>query len=380
MQLTEVLTEIPAGLYVLSANGELAVSDAQHRLHVDPALTKAFTEYNRDFLRAYLREPHAGDRRVAILYDAPEPRSWGRLTLSLEDFLVRDLYPVGGPGNKLTAFQQKNREKSVYRGMELMLEYRDNGAPAYCPVLFNGHVTLAARASALGREPGAEERDIAAIDVLNLIATLPHARRTSSAVLALADRLHRTLIRKDVRGAREFDLQAARHESDKSGPAEDAYADIARDKRLQRAITLPAVDARRLHDTDRLESIERWLRIPHRAVDAGRLREFAQFRALDEARLAELGSRSLVYTAPIGTQLLERNLSDAWNFYLLEGSILLTPADGQTLRVDSGSEQATHPIAFLKPRIYRVDTLTPVSFLWVHDLLLDAVLHAAASK
>ncbi len=380
MQLTEVLTDIPAGLYVLSANGELAVSDAQHRLHVDTGLTQVFAEHSRDFLRAYLREPHAGDRRVAILYDAPEPRSWGRLTLSLEDFLVRDLYPVGGPGNKLTAFQQKNREKSVYRGMELMLEYRENGAPAYCPVLFNGHATLAARASALGRAPGAEERDIAAIDVLNLIATLPHPRRMSTAVQALADRLHRALIRKDVRDVREFDLQTAGHRPDGSGPVGEAYADIARDRRLQRVVTLPSVDASRLHDTDRLDSIERWLRIPHQAVDAGRLREFVQFRALDEARLAELASRSLVYTAPTGTQLLERNLGDAWNFYLLEGAVLLTPADGQTLRVDSGSEQASHPIAFLKPRIYRVETLTPVSFLWVHDLLLDAVLDTAATK
>jgi len=167
---------------------------------------------------------------------------------------------------------------------------------------------------------------------------------------------------------------------DGSGPVGEAYADIARDRRLQRVVTLPSVDASRLHDTDRLESIERWLRIPHQAVDAGRLREFVQFRALDEARLAELASRSLVYTAPTGTQLLERNLGDAWNFYLLEGAVLLTPADGQTLRVDSGSEQASHPIAFLKPRIYRVETLTPVSFLWVHDLLLDAVLTTAATK
>jgi len=53
---------------------------------------------------------------------------------------------------------------------------------------------------------------------------------------------------------------------------------------------------------------------------------------------------------------------------------MLTPADGATLRIDGGTDKAAYPVAFLKPRKYAIESLTPVSFLWVHDLLLEAVL------
>jgi hypothetical protein len=139
-------------------------------------------------------------------------------------------------------------------------------------------------------------------------------------------------------------------------------------------VTLPSVDARRLHESEYVEPIERWLKIPHQPVGMERLRAFAQFRGIDTARLAEFTARSLIYTAPAGIRLLDRGLRDAWNLYLLEGALMLTPEDGATLRVDGGTDKAAHPIAFLKPRKYTVETLTPVSFLWIHDLLLEAVL------
>jgi len=378
MHFTDVLADIPAGLYVLTANGELGVYDAQRQLQIDEPLTQAFAEHNHAFLRSHLQDPLAGDRRIAILFKSRQPREWGHLTLSLEDAVVRSLYPASGRTlGGLTAFQQKSRNMSVYRGMELLLDYRHESAPevpVYCPVLFNSHGTLAGRISALGREPHEQERDIPVLDVLNLIAAVPAARGASPAVLALIDKLRQGVIRKDQRRDSLWSVQHATSHAQTSVPAEDAYAQIARDKRQGRAITLPSVDERRLHETEHIEPVERWLKIPNQSVDTERLRTFVQFQGFDAAHLVKLTARSLIYTAPAGVRLLERGARDAWNLFLLEGALMLTPADGATLRIDGGTDKAAYPVAFLKPRKYAVETLMPVSFLWVHDLLLEAVL------
>jgi len=378
MQLTDVLTDIPAGLYVLTADGELGIYDAQRQLHIDVPLTRAFAEHNRAFLRSYLQDPLAEDRRVAILFESRESRAWGHLTFSLEDSVVRSLYPAGGRAHgALTAFQQKSRSMSVYRGMELLLDYRHESSPdipVYCPVLFNPQSTLSARVSALGHEPQEQERDIPVLDVLNLIAVVSAARGASPAVLALVDRMRQGLIHKGQRRESRLSIQSEHSYTDAPAPDAEAYAEIARDKRLGRAVTLPHVDERRLHETDHVETVERWLKIPHHQVGMERLRAFVQFQGFDEAHLVKLTARCLIYTAPAGVRLLERGLRDAWNLYLLEGALMLTPADGATLRIDGGTDKAAYPVAFLKPRKYTVETLTPVSFLWVHDLLLEAVL------
>ncbi|MBS1246872.1 MAG: hypothetical protein H6R47_1071 [Proteobacteria bacterium] len=378
MHLNDVLAEIPAGLYVLTANGELGTYDAQRQLQIDEPLTQAFAEHNRAFLHSHLQDPLAGDHRIAILFDSRQPREWGHLMLSLEDAVVRSLYPASGRTlGGLTAFQQKSRNMSVYRGMELLLDYRHESAPevpVYCPVLFNSHSTLAGRISALGREPHEQERDTPVLDVLNLIAAIPAARGASPAVLALIDKLRQGVIRKDQRRDSLLSVQHATSHAQTPVPGEEAYAQIARDKRQGRAVTITSVDERRLHETDHIEPVERWLKIPNQPVDTERLRTFVQFQGFDAAHLVKLTARSLIYTAPAGVRLLERGARDAWNLFLLEGALMLTPADGATLRIDGGTDKAAYPVAFLKPRKYAVETLTPVSFLWVHDLLLEAVL------
>ena len=96
MQSTDILAGLPAGLYTLTASGELGTYDAQRQLHIDAPLSQAFAEHNRAFLRSYLDGAQAGDQRIAILFAAHQPRAWGHLTLDLEDAVVRDLYPASG--------------------------------------------------------------------------------------------------------------------------------------------------------------------------------------------------------------------------------------------------------------------------------------------
>src|SRR4030066_2491678 len=137
MQLTDVLAEVPAGLSGLTARGELGAYDAQCQLHIDEPLSRAFAEHSRDFLRAHLQDPLADDRRGAILFGSLEPNAWGHLTLSLEDSVVRFLFPAGKRTlGGVPAFQKKSRNLSVYRGLELLLDYPHEtkpDEPGYCP-------------------------------------------------------------------------------------------------------------------------------------------------------------------------------------------------------------------------------------------------------
>jgi len=359
--MTDVQTMIPAGLYAMTSNGELGVYDAQRQLQIDEPLTRAFAEHNRAFLGPYLNNGSAGDLRIAILFEAQEARVWGRLTLSLEDTVVRDLYPTSGhAAGVLTTFQQKSREQSVYRGMELLLDYRRESTPElpiFCPVLFIPNTTLAARVSALIRPPAGSEGKIPVIDVLNLAATVPPAQRSSPAILALVEKLRRGVIRKDQRSNSRLSLQHA--DMSKPDPSQS-----------ERGVSSQQNDEGGLHKNQRVESIECWLTHPHQSASAEQLRGFAQFRGYDGARLAALAARCSIYRAPPGQRLLERGQRDRWNLYLLEGSLSLIAADGAVLRADAGTDRAARAIAALKPRQYVVETLTPVSFLWVHDLQL----------
>src|SRR5204863_6856377 len=94
---------------------------------------------------------------------------------------------------------------------------------------------------------------------------------------------------------------------------------------------------------ERFDQIEQWLERPHRPVDPALLRTFTQFRDLDGNVLSILAEKALVHTAPSSSRLLNIDMKDAWNMYLLEGTVSLQAADGQTLFVTGGSDKAASP-------------------------------------
>jgi len=374
---TGYLSNLPPGICILTESGDLGVLEAGYGLRTSAALTRALASHIRGFLDAYRSDPHNGERRVAILHYAGGSHPWASATLSFEDQVVRNLYPAGGRGRGgLTSFQQRQRHRSLYRGMELMLEYRRESrpdTPVYCPVLYAVPTGLVDRATSLGRTLLPEEAEGQVMDVLNL-ATLGEGRtHDSPAIRTLNTLLHRLLINKQLRCESSYDLMERSFEPGDVVPAPEPVLDNVPDWQLMDEVTLPQVDLYRPHESERVDQIECWLRIPHTPVKPERLREFVQFREMDEPTLKELAGRSLLYSAPGGTHLLDSEISDAWNLYLLDGSIMLTAADGATLRVDGGSDPARYPISFLKPRKYRVDALSSINFLWIHDMLLAAV-------
>ena len=100
---------------------------------------------------------------------------------------------------------------------------------------------------------------------------------------------------------------------------------------------------------------------------------FSTFQQLDANTLARAACRTQVHRAPPHTCLLAQGTSDDWNLYLVDGKLQLVANDGDMELTESGSQKARAPVAFLKPRKYTVTTLTPVTFLWVNDAIIDLV-------
>lgn len=370
------------GFYVLTSDGELGTYGQDGKFDVDAKLTSAFVDYNRRFLMAYLQNPAKGSFRLAIIHRTQEKRPWGSDTLLLEKNIVRRLYPMTGTTElDLTAFQKKNREKSIYRGMEMFLEYKDSATPdlpVYCPVLYSRGVTLDCYAEILDRPVTPEDRETAVVEVLNLLAGIPMGRRDTTEIAVLKEKIYQSSVKKGMRKSAGFTLieDIRRHAAE---DVADPYADV--DKRSERQVKLESMGraAENANDSDLIRSLGSSLLGRPEPVDSQVLRMFIRFRGLDHVRLETLAEKCLLYKVPPGTQLLERGTNDTLNLYLVDGSVQLTAADGVSKTIEGGTPAASNPVSFLKPRMYTVSTLTRVAFLWIDDRLIDEIAASGAA-
>ena len=369
-----------SGFYVLTSSGELGSYDPNKKFIINAVLSKEFADHNREFVRLHLQNPDAEGCRVAIIYRAGEKRAWGPEIFLLETPIVRSLYPVSGTKvGELTAFQKKNREMSVYRGMEILLEHQSSAlpdTPVYCPVLFDRHTTLDQYASLLGREAVETDKTIPVIEVLNLAATIPIGRRKTPKLLVLRKSLYEGVVKKDMRkysGLSVIEKLKAGTDWAEDKEADEVFHDV--DKRTDRGLTLPTGGEGSVNASSPGSLvIEQYLKGPIKNVEPEMLRAFVRFRALSDEKLRLLASKSPVYQAPGGARLIERGKSDSWSFFLLEGALELLAADGARKLIEGGTEQASSPVSYLKPRMYTVNAVTPVKFLWIHDTLIEKIL------
>ena len=371
------------GFYVLTSDGQLGTYDQDGEFVVDAKLTRAFADYNRRFLMTYLQSPEKGNFRLAIIHRTQEKRPWGSETLLLEKNIVRRLYPMTGTTElDLTVFQKKNREKSIYRGMEIFLEYKDASTPdlpVYCPVLYDRGMTLDCYAGNLDRPVTPADRETPVVEILNLLAGIPMGKRYTPEIGILKEKIYQGIVKKGMRKSAEFTLiedirRNAVAATDNA--AADPYADV--DKRSERQVTLDskAGDADVLHnanDNALIRNIGSTLVGRPEPAEPGTLKIFTRFRELDHAKLEALAGRCLIYKVPPGTRLLERGTNDSWNLYLVDGTVELVAADGMPKTIEGGTPTASNPISCLKPRMYTVSALTRVAFLWIDDKLIDEV-------
>ncbi len=105
--------------------------------------------------------------------------------------------------------------------------------------------------------------------------------------------------------------------------------------------------------------------------DAAILRTFRAFSHLDDAILKRVAMQSEVLSLPARQQLLALNSTDDYQYFLIAGTLLLTAADGRTVRLEAGTPSARQPVAQLQPRRYNVVTQTRVHYIRVPAAILS---------
>ena len=296
------------GFYVLTPDGQLGFFDQDNKFVVDAMLTKTFGDYNTRYLMAYLRNPEQGNFRLAMIHRTQEKRPWGSECLFLEKHIVRRLYPVTGMTTDvdLTSFQKKNREKSIYRGMELFLEYKDGSnpdVPIYCPVLYDRGTMLDDYASILDRQVISADRETPVVEVINLLAAIPVAKRNTTEIGILKEKIYHGSVKKGMRKSAEFTLIEDIRRNAENGKEKnegDLYGDV--DKRSERQVTLDATSGQGNAEDNLIRNIGSSLVGRPEPADMATLKTFTRFRGLDHEKLEAIVAQCLIYKVPPGTK------------------------------------------------------------------------------
>ncbi|GEM_PF-6435760 len=377
-----------SNLFMLGENGQIGRITDEKIFQPEIDLSRRFADYTPEYLRQY--EAHLNDHgfRIGLIYHSRRPHQWGSETLLFADEVVRMLYPLSGTRQTgLTTFQAKKSANSVYYGIDLLLEYalKDSpGVPVFVPVLYDRGMKLGQYADVLHETLAAEDPATPVIEVLNLIGPAT-SRNNMELFVNLNARLSSTFVKKEGRKSVETKLMegmratgAAPAPTPPPPPqtltpftAPTSAAPVAAVSALAPPTHWPQWYNKKLHDVtcDKLQKF-----LPSREhVEIELIRYFVRFQGLSSAQLKALAAGCPVYTAPTGSVLLEPGTTDQWNLYLLQGDIQVIAADGEQKTLSGGSEKARNAIAALKPRKYKVTTLSRVRFLWIHENMVNEI-------
>lgn len=179
--LSEHYTTGLTGLAFVTGGGLIGAYDKSGRFRFDTGLTEKLLPYSERLL-----EHHAAaggePLRLGIVATNDGSKPWTGPTLLLTDRVVRTLYKGnGGVDTPLTRFQRRNREKSVFQGMDLLLSFRGSQLPHlpfYCPILFDPQCALGELAGEFDPQIIAGHAAEPVVEVFDLLAPLaPEQRR-----------------------------------------------------------------------------------------------------------------------------------------------------------------------------------------------------------
>jgi hypothetical protein len=399
MDLNSLIDRMPViqGCYLLTAGGELGAYGEDRSFVLDAGLSQALAAPIRRFREHFAQTQDSASYRIGLIYTDHQARPWHSATLAFEDDVLRRLYPVSSSHHRdslLTGFQQRNREKSVFRGLELLLGYRQASAaevPYYCPVLIYRNTTLDHYLPWIGRERCEADRTVPVIEVIDLLAGTPMAQRDSAAIERLLATLHRHVVSPEKRSASGLALLDGRetHTS-----AADQPEDQSEDQRVDAYGHEPEVEAlnelqgfarngfrdwnyanwfEQFAPPESRRQLGPWLRQGYTHCPPNDLRSFECFSLYNDAALELLAEKNPVFRVSTGAQLLERGTSDKWNLYLISGEVELRDEAGKGVVIAGGSPSASHPVARLKPRLFSVSARSNVEFLWLYEPMVTAV-------
>lgn len=379
MKLIEAIPDL-ANFIILLPNGKLGTYRPSGEFVVQQAFTDMFAEHIQDFLKTYNDNPDAEDYRIGVVFPTREEKPWKSATLALETEIVRKLYPSGGTRDKeLTSFQKRNVEKSVYQGIELLMEHHDEalqGVQLYCPVLFFRQTTLDLYAEALQLKSMPSDKKTPVLEVLNFLAPISRGRRNTEGIGKLAKTIYDGVINKGAR-KNSYGFMHERRSvpgGSASGAGIEAQAQQAFSSIFGNRSSEGYSGWMQSHCSEETRKrVGRWLVEPYKYVEPEKLRVFSRFRDLSIEGLVLLADQHPIFYAPAGSQLLARGTADKWNLYLLDGIVELEAEDGEKTLVEANTPQASAPIASLKPRIFTVTAKLPTKFLWIMDTLAETL-------
>lgn len=394
----DLIKELPdiQGCYLLTPAGTLGRYGSDRRFQPDNELSQSLAAPIDRLLQEYRGTHDARWMRLGVVHADRSDKPWKTATLAFADDVLRRLYPTtAARDGRMTSFQLRNREHSVFRGMELLLDYRDPAIadiPYYCPVLVYRGTTLAYYLPWPERPLRENDSRIVAIEVVDLLTGLARSQRNVPGAADLVAAERDALVRPDRR--REPELGLVENSGPRTPPDVAAIDPYAGEEGTQ---VLAEFEARHVANGFRDWDYAAWFRAHsppssrerfgrqlapvggYRFRAADDLRIFERLEGLGRAALQLIAAKNPVFRAPAGTLLLDAGTRDSWNLYLLSGEVELAASDGSHDRIAGGSAGARRPVAFLKPRVCSVTAGTEVEFLWLYEPMVEAVrrLHPA---
>lgn len=387
----DLIKELPdiQGCFLLTPTGTLGRYGPDRRFQPDAALSEALAAPIEQFLAEYRGASDTRWMRLGVVHADRHDKPWKTATLVLADDVLRRLYPVTATRDgRMTSFQLRNREHSVFRGLELLLDYRDPAIadiPYYCPVLVYRGTTLAHYLPLPERPLREEDRHTVAVEVIDLLTGRARSQRKVPGAAELVAAERAAVVRPERR--RELALSLVDEVNPRTALREDMFDPYAGEDGAQVLDEFQArYVANGLRDWDYAEWFRAHSPLPSRErfgrqlAEAGGyryraaddLRYFERFETLDRTALQLIAARNPVFRVPAGTLLLDAGTRDAWNLYLLSGEVELAAPDGMRYRIAGGSPSARWPVAYLKPRVCSVAAVSDVEFLWLYEPMVEA--------
>lgn len=384
---------------MLTADGRLGVYQQDGGFRADDELTQALAAPIAVFLEKSRLTQDTREYRVGIVHTDHTDKPWQSPTLSLEDEALLRLYPTANDRHKrLTSFQRRNRDKSLYRGIELLLDYRDQTAPTvpfFCPVFIYRGTTLDRYMPWVERAFRESDAHTPVVEIINLFTGIPLSRHAHPVISRMLASQKQRLVKPERRAAPNLLLiDDVRHSSFawKSSPHTPVDPYVEAEERAVNEMTgrFSKTGFRDWNYGQWLTShcspqtgtrLNQWLRAngyKHRAPEE--LCRFERFAELDQQVLQILAAHNPVFRVPAGTRLLDRGTRDNWNLYLLSGDLELQADQDNGWMISGGSPSARKPVAFLKPRLFSVVARSEVEFLWLYEPMIEAVARLQAQE
>lgn len=343
------------GFYVLTAAGQLGRFGPNGEFVEEPSLSESLGDVTRALLRQY-RGGHPDEVAIGLVTPRSPDSPWQCASLVFTDAALREVYKTSDdPEAPLTAFQKRNRIKSVYQGMELALGARKASRtehPRFCPVLFEPGDGDAA----LSRRYGVEAvRADQALEVLDLMAPLSPAEQRRPALSRMVAEMLETRIAPELRHGPELMLVA---KSGASGPVQGSGDWAMAGSPSQHS---PWEDQPEQQQTDFNDGdpVPYWL-----------LSWFTPFNELNDLQRQFVARGHTVTKKPAGTRLIERGSRADVTLYLIEGTLELEAFDGRKMSIVGGTRRAHLPISQLRPHAYTVTAATRVTLIFVSQDLV----------